>query len=143
MIDWVSIVRSSGQRFSTVLTSSVPNKVRRKRRKRRIQEQQEQMIQRSQQLQQLVQERGGGSASCSSSFSGPQCTCESLSISPPTMSMLDEGDAAEDVESGESGESESVGSGAQCGSFPFQYNSLCEIHGRLAVSRAQSKLRCI
>lgn len=42
MIDWVSIVRNSGQRFSSIIGSGVPLKIRRRRRKRAVAQQQQQ-----------------------------------------------------------------------------------------------------
>ncbi len=90
MIDWVSIVRSSGQRFSNVIVNSVPNKVRRKRRKRRLQEQHEQVLQQQRQFGgpiNAINSAGSSSSggiiisSPTTSFSvninaSPQCICE-------------------------------------------------------------------
>lgn len=77
MIDWVSIVRSSGQRFSSIIGSSVPLKVRRRRRKRIAAEQTQQQEQLQQKLR-TVQEAGNGEYGNNVVAVAPAalCTCE-------------------------------------------------------------------
>jgi hypothetical protein len=166
MIDWVSIVRTSGQRFSNVL-GTVPNKVRRKRRKRNMQEQ-EQMMQRQQMYQQL--QAGGcggvglGGGPSSVSGIGPTCICELGS------SIIDE-DEVGSIVSGASCNSASI-SGSPAGHFlstsppsgscsnnllgtspshstasnsspGLRHNSLCEIHGKIVSFGIADELKKI
>lgn len=77
MIDWVSIVRNSGHRFSSIIGSGVPLKVRRKRRKRIVaqeQQQQEQLFQKLKTVQELQKSVGNSGAA----LSAASCTCEQL-----------------------------------------------------------------
>lgn len=87
MIDWVSIVRNSGQRFSNIIGSSVPLKVRRRRRKRIVaeaqQQQQQTQEQFSQKLNKTLQQQqqsqnignsNGGHSRADAGFT--VCTCE-------------------------------------------------------------------
>lgn len=79
MIDWVSIVRSSGQRFSSIIGSSVPLKVRRRRRKR-IAAQQTQQHEQLQQKLKTVQEQVSGNGEYGNNVvavaPAALCTCE-------------------------------------------------------------------
>jgi len=65
MIDWVSIVRNPGQKFSSYVTT-IPQKVKRKRRKRRLKEQQELLL-RQRRLHLQSEEGGTGSLVAGSS----------------------------------------------------------------------------
>lgn len=147
MIDWVSIVRSSGQRFSNVIVNSVPNKVRRKRRKRRLQEQHDQILQRqvfSGGPPNAINNAGLGSSSFSGGgviSGGPECICGLMypdeigggtvrsssfsAISSPTGSSPPGGGVGAIRLSTPSLSGSSPGSGS------FRHNSLCEVHGKL------------
>jgi hypothetical protein len=146
MIDWVSIVRTSGERFSHVMLNSVPNKVRRKRRKRRLQEQQEQANP-SLRSNSNVNSSGSnsnnelGAGSSQISSGGPQCICEMYSA--PVMSSIEE-DADNNAEGEISGSGSLNSAGVLSTSasgnpnYPlssspssFRHNSLCELHGKL------------
>lgn len=132
MIDWVSIVRTSGQKFSSVIVGSVPNKVRRRRRKRALQEQHEQMLQRLHPQQCQI----NGSPSNGGGILGLQCLCE-LGYTGMVVDGIEDEIGSVSGTSGSaslasggilsaSPESISISTGVPC----FRHNSLCEIHGK-------------
>lgn len=134
MIDWVSIVRSSGQRFSNVI---VPNKVRRKRRKRRLKEQHDQ-IQRQfgpgSGSPNAITNPGCGSGSSISSPSS-QCICDVGNFRSGSFSTVENKNAKPVLRSSSFGCSSGSGACLLPSSCPtpstFRYNSLCEVHGKL------------
>ena len=131
MIDWVSIVRHSSQRFSSYV-NGVPNKVRQKRRKRHREEQEAGLALRRQHQ--------------ASQLSLGSCTCDSLSNlvsvtedddnqsgnntplghSPGCSSLLAAG--------GVGGGGRTTGAAATASRQPQYINPNCAVHGRNSVS---------